>query len=318
MKNTNKNNWRINMMEYKDARIRNLKMKIVKSVFEDGFDINSKISDEQLKSTFFFKEKDVLDYKEIFVKDDYLEPNLKSEIENYLSKVSKKDLSNNSKLISEFEFNYLQMTSYYKFPKRISEKEYDDYLNIAIEQAKVLHWEFIPIFDEQFILNREIIPEKDLHEYYNHFHAIEDLYRWINGDQNWKSTQGDLNLDIKMKFRIYSSRWGHDDYYQVHRTTFGWVFSHLSYQNVECSPDATGRGKSTDQNSTGLFAIFNQDSIQVELDGVKYAFEVLWKMADETEMSVDELQTRLNEISDWLEQIEKAIKNAQPSWVGYY
>ncbi|KUP09733.1 hypothetical protein Q73_01310, partial [Bacillus coahuilensis m2-6] len=183
------------------------------------------------------------------------------------------------------------------------------------EIAAKLHWIYLPIYPEQTIINSDLIPEEDTEEYYNHFHTIEDLYRVIfeNGEIAWDSLEGDVNLNSPIKLRIYSSRWGHDDIYSVKRTMTGWNFKHLSY-DVNCSKDGTLNGEKSD----GFFSILAHDSIQYPYDGVKYALETLWKTADSTSMSIKELEIKLQDIGNWINAVEKATKNNQPNWVGYY
>lgn len=183
------------------------------------------------------------------------------------------------------------------------------------EIAAKLHWIYLPIYPEQTIINSEIIPEENTEEYYNHFHTIEDLYRVIfeSGEIEWNSIEGDINLNSPLKMKIYSSRWEHNDIYFVKRTMTGWNFKHLSY-DVDCSKDGTLNSMKND----GFYSILAHDSIQYPYDGVKYALETLWKTADSTSMTTKELEIKLQDIGDWINAVEKATKNNQPNWVGYY
>ena len=53
-------------------------------------------------------------------------------------------------------------------------------------------------------------------------------------------------------------------------------------------------------------------------DGVKYALAELWNQAEEGEITFEELQIRLQQIADWISNVEKAVGEGQPEWVGYY
>ncbi|WP_290750154.1 hypothetical protein [Exiguobacterium sp. UBA3968] len=304
------------MITYQQARVRNLKMKMIKSHIEDGFDLSNKLTDEDLKRIFYFKASDIINFKTELIEDGFIKESIQSELQDYIEK--HKSIDELDDKVKVFNETYLFIKGYYSYPKRISKDEYFANFDIVLGLVEELHWYFLPIFEEQFIINRDLIPEENLTDFYNHFHSIEDLNRWIKSSRKWKSTQGDLNLNFNLDFRVYSSRWGHDDVYKVKRIPSGWEFSHLSYQSIKCSPNATGVGDKEDEKGSGLFGIFRQDSIEVEIDGVKYAFEELWKTADETEMSTKELQMKLNDISDWIGKIERAVKDEQPSWVGYY
>lgn len=58
--------------------------------------------------------------------------------------------------------------------------------------------------------------------------------------------------------------------------------------------------------------------LQILPDKVKYALETLWKEADTRSMTVNELEKHLQDIGEWISAVEKATKNYQPKWVGYY
>jgi len=60
------------------------------------------------------------------------------------------------------------------------------------------------------------------------------------------------------------------------------------------------------------------DCIFFSEDGVKHALENLWDLADENEMSVEELQEKLQQIADWISIVEKTVGESQPEWVRYY
>ncbi|QUE87979.1 hypothetical protein [Exiguobacterium alkaliphilum] len=305
------------MVDYNQARKRNLIIKITKSVYEDDFNIETPVDDEIFKSSFYFTNADVIDFKDQLVNGTHLSDSVKQKIQEYVSHINNAKSENDiNSLNEEFESLYFKMKEHFRFTKKVSDEDYERLLARAVEISSILHWAFLPLYEEQFLQNTGLIPEDNLNEYYNHFHAIEDLYRWIIGNKDWKSTQGDINLNKNMRFRVYSSRWGHDDSYQVVRTIRGWQFTHLSYNNVECRPNATSIN--TNDNTGGLFSIFAQDSIQADLDGVKYAFEVLWNEANTTEMNIEDVQRKLDEISNWIEKIERAVKEGQPDWVGYY
>lgn len=62
----------------------------------------------------------------------------------------------------------------------------------------------------------------------------------------------------------------------------------------------------------------DHDSIQYPKEGVRYAFQTLWYLADEDEMSIEELQIKLQEIADWISAVEKATGEFQPDWCDYY
>lgn len=134
------------------------------------------------------------------------------------------------------------------------------------------------------------------------------MYKIILGEYKYKlSYRGDINLDYKLNFKVYTRRWGHYDNYSIARTITGWKVSHLSYN-----------GNDEKDGSKYLLKSLDHDSVVYPEDGIKYALVTLWNMADEEEMSVEELQIKLQEIADWISEVEKVTGATQPSWCGYY
>lgn len=304
-------------MEYREARKRNLKVKLYKVSLTKGKAILEQLySEEAIHKKLFFKRSDIIQFIDEFfdsVNEKYIiKQNIKEYFEEYSSKYDEyfPDKQDLEQILKD---NYEEIRDIYMNFKP-TEKAQEIILKTK-EIAAKLHWIYLPIYPEQTIINSDIIPEEDIEEYYNHFHTIEDLYRVIfeNGEIAWDSLEGDVNLNLPIKLRIYSSRWGHDDIYSVKRTMTGWNFKHLSYDE-NCSKDGTLNGDKND----GFFRILAHDSIQCPYDGVKYALETLWKSADSTGMSIKELEIKLQDIGNWINAVEKATKNNQPNWVGYY
>ncbi|WP_303984781.1 hypothetical protein [Niallia circulans] len=305
-------------MEYQQARVRNLKVKLYKVSLSKGKAIfEQSYSEEAIHKKLFFKRSDISQYL-----DDFFDTKNDGK---YIIKEPIKDIF--EEYSSKYDYYSSDQQELEQLLKRYYEEIRDIYMNFkptekvqelllkTKEIAAKLHWIYLPLYPEQTIINSDIIPEENTEEYYNHFHTIEDLYRVIfeNREIAWDSLEGDINLNTPMKMRIYSSRWGHNDVYSVKRIMTGWNFKHLSY-DVNCSKDGTLAGEKKD----GFFSILAHDSIQYPYDGVKYALENLWKTADSTSMSIKELETMLQDIGDWINAVERATKNNQPNWVGYY
>jgi hypothetical protein len=96
-----------------------------------------------------------------------------------------------------------------------------------------------------------------------------------------------INLNRELTFKVYTCRWGHYDYYKVERKTKGWYVSHIAINGLS-EKDGTG----------ALLMNLDHDSVFYPENGVKYALETLWKLADETEMEVSDLQDKLQQIAD--------------------
>ncbi|MBU3072832.1 hypothetical protein [Clostridium estertheticum] len=299
------------------ARIRTLKIKITHAVIE-GASVGSDFTIDEIKKQFYFKDSDLKNYlpklfekqnlnivsetfklKEIILKD------IELYVENYNDVLNEK--------LTDLEFNlktvYLKMKDYYENNNDDSEvlqRLIEEGTGIAIK----LHWKYVPIYPEQYIINSNIIPEESLKEYYDHFHPLEDLYRYIFEESkiSWKSTYGDINLNKEISMEIYTTRWGHYDNYRIKRTLDGWGISGLHSGNVKCAKD--GEGALTD--------LLKHDSVCYPEEGLKYAMELLWNEADSTEMKMEELRRKISDIAEWINEVEKVTHQYQPEWCGYY
>lgn len=308
------------------ARVRNIKIKITRALLDDSrLSVERKYEDEELKNSFYFKQSDIELLKLlIFDSEGFIQDNCRREIER-LIELHRKILEEVD-YITECEnlkFGYLELKKHYD-TFNIDAVFIEEILNQLSETVIKLHYYLLPIYDEQFIYNSEIIPEDNLKEFYHHFHAIEDLYRFIFEPKKsiyWKSTGGDLNLGYKLSFKIYTSRWGHYDNYTFIRTYRGWKISALA-NTIECDRNGEALYKRETIESystpTGLYYSLHHDSVQFPEEGVKYALEELWKEADSREMGIEELQTKLSDIANWISQVEKATHKYQPIWCKYY
>jgi len=121
------------------------------------------------------------------------------------------------------------------------------------------------------------------------------------------TTKGDETLDREMIFSVYSRRWGHNDTYRIKRTVDGWNIEHIAIGGA-CKKDGT----------RALYQNLNQNYIFYPEDAIKYAMTELWEQADEGLLTLDELQSKLQQIADWINMVEKAVGEGQPDWVNYY
>jgi len=119
--------------------------------------------------------------------------------------------------------------------------------------------------------------------------------------------EGDCNLNKKIEIKIFTRRWGHEDIYIFKRTIEGWEVSFMG-ERKEC--DRNGEG--------GFFDFLKKDFVFFPEEGVKHAVKILWEEADKTKMSIEELQRKLQEIADWISDVEKNVVKKQPYWVNFY
>lgn len=299
-------------------RIRNLKFHILNYMSENtNFNLRETIDEKDLKEKFYFKKSDILNYSNIFLKNKQFKDEIIEELNGYFEQhraVGKVDVET-----LEFKNIYETLSEYFS-GKYNEDIDTTDLINRGAALASKIHWAYLPVYKETYMNNSGMIPEENLEEYYRHYHMIEDLYREITNSSlkvDWRSIPGDINLNKAMKMSIYTARWGHEENYTVKRTESGWIFEHFSYNNIVCKPN----GHSLDGEDikiNGFYSILEQDSIQYPREGVEYALEQLWEEADTTNMSIEKLKVKINEIGKWISEVEKAVHEFQPSWVGYY
>ncbi|MGL5378837.1 MAG: hypothetical protein ACRDBA_02755, partial [Clostridium sp.] len=78
-----------------------------------------------------------------------------------------------------------------------------------------------------------------------------------------------------------------------------------------------------DENSAkggegALFRTLHQEGVFFPKDAVSHALEVLWYEAEEAGLTIDELQSKLIEIAEWISEVNKIVGEKQPEWVNYY
>jgi len=105
----------------------------------------------------------------------------------------------------------------------INRNTYYKNINRAVELAEKLHYIFMPIYSEQLIIDRGCLPEKQIRQYYNNFFAIKNLYYELNNQgKDWRSIDGDINLNQDMKFTVYTASYGEEKGYIIRRNYKGW------------------------------------------------------------------------------------------------
>ena len=287
-----------------EANLRNTKIKIAKIFIEYEFPANKTFTRNEISSNLFVREKEFETFnKELFTQTKNL---FRLNLDFYIKIRDWEQLHNDSKdsinsCIREYKklFEQIERTN-----------NYFDILQYLKPLVKQLHWFYLPVYRDLMINNRGVSPEENIEEYYNHFHSLKDLYKIIDTPSNlWKTLKGDINLNQECNFEVYTNRWGHEDTYKVKRIYNGWYVSHLSIEG-ECNPDGTGL---IENSYGGFIANFNQDSVEYP-ESFHYFMERLWNLADETEMSIQELQQKLSDVARLISEVEKTIKIYTPNW----
>lgn len=290
------------------GRIRNLKLRIYRYIIQHSDKmILSKIDLEQ-DEHLFLRESDfsILD-NEKWIKHEEdifkLTQEGTTEKESWIKKINLAEASNqkNRELENRLTELYKEIKkiifNYSNKQKENEEEKHKELMTKAIDICETLHWIYLPDYSDTMIDNRGISPEENTKEYYDHFHSIEDLVRHINGDKVKLSKLGDINLHRKYRFVLYTNRWGHTDTYQIERTLEGWIV----YFNFD-------KGNFADNKSANksLMSIFDQDNIKYPAQIFK-AFEYLWDIANDEEMTPKDLQSCINELADWINITEQNV-----------
>ncbi|MGM2820516.1 hypothetical protein [Bacillus cereus group sp. Bce001] len=132
--------------------------------------------------------------------------------------------------------------------------------------------------------------------FYEHIHPVEDLLKYLD-DPTANDDPTDQTLENTFTFGVYSSRWGHIDNYTIVRNEEGWLVSYMS------APDQGGKDA-----LGGLDVRLRHDSIAYPND-LAYVMETLWNQAATTGLSHEQVQTRLDEVANWINATEKNYPN---------
>lgn len=295
-----------------EANLRNTKLKIGKIFIENDFPENKKFSRTQISDILFVREKEFERFKEELFNEIDNEYTLDSTFFLEIAGWKKNHIESNDSIetsIAEYKEIYEKIAKDYNY------NQYSTDLKPLINK---LHWHFLPIYKDVMIDNRGISPEENIEEYYNHYHSLQDLYNIIDlPPNNWKTLNGDINLNLACKFPVYTNRWGHEDIYSVKRTYKGWYVSNLAISG-ESKPNGKGfsygdEDEDDDSTGGGFIDNFNQDYVEYP-KSFHYIIERLWEMADQTEMSINELQEKLLEVARLISEVEKTINRFTPKW----
>lgn len=293
-----------------DARLRNLLISIAKGILKNGLDINSEYTIEEIGYIFYFRKKDLTYHLDKFFIEK--SPNkyiLKTEQKQIIKDILN-EYAKSIKLLEDIKIVFIK--SFGRYAKKGLRHSYD-YEEFKLIYSKIqsviriLHWGILPIVPEHIMVNRRSIPEDNIIVFYNHYNMLEMMLREIYGEGEIMSTEGDKNLDKEMIFPVYSRRWGHVDNYRIKRTIDGWEIGFFS-DDKKSGKDGEG----------ALFKTLENDSIFFPRDGVSYALKKLWDEAEESGLTIDELQSKLIEVADWVSSVEKTVEEKQPEWVNYY
>lgn len=107
---------------------------------------------------------------------------------------------------------------------------------------------------------------------------LRALLKDIRGIGEVMNNIGDETLDKKMSFEVYTRRYSHKDAYSIKRTVDGWYVSHISI-NGGCNKNGVG----------ALFDNLKHDCVFFPKDGVEFALETIWSLAEEGSLTIEEM-----------------------------
>lgn len=293
----------------KDARGRNLLISIAKGVVKVGA-VSPTYSKNDIVKLFYFSQRDMKYQLNSFFLQENESFVLKPHIHEFLKKV----ITANNYACAELEraeavflkrfgqyndcWRKSYSTDFYAMKKICEEMK---------EIVPILHWGRLPILNKYLMINSGLIPEENIEEFYSDYDMLYAMLKDIRGEGENIKMNGDKTLNRELSFSVYTRRWGHTDNYIIYRTIDGWEVKHIAINGL-CEKDGTG----------ALIMNLQHDAVFYPEDGVKYALSQLWEQSDEGKLDIDELQTKLQQIADWISTVERAVGDGQPDWVGYY
>lgn len=286
------------IIERINSRVYNLKIRVYKYLIDNNLPFNKMFTMQELRDirSLYFREIDFLYIRQLnlfFVDNNgyYLNSQLIQEFEtvkaNYLNKQNFNNIKTNF------------FSAYKEIKETIRREDYiqmNNIVNSQVNNAYALYKMSLVEFPEYMIENSGLYPY-DI-KFFNHIHMIEDLSDLLSKQITY-SKKGDINLYQKMKFQIYTNRWGHFDTYQIERSFDGWVFYGFGFKQT--SPNITNCNK---DGNGALIQALEHDSVNYPKN-LPFALEQLWKIADEQEMPIEELNSYILDLADWISNTEK-------------
>lgn len=161
----------------------------------------------------------------------------------------------------------------------------------AIKICSEVHWLHLPEYNENLIHGRACDPQLYTTKFYNHFHSIEALVKYLNHSRKKITKLGDINLEEEMNL-IVKREYGNRTY-TLKRTLKGW--------NVKYYFDYI---KSSKDGNPGLIDNFSNDSISFPAS-IFDAFKDLWNIADKSDVKPETLQKYFNQLGEWISAVDK-------------
>ena len=286
------------MIERINSRVYNLKIRVYKYLIDNNLPFNKIFTIQELRDikSLYFREIDFLYIRQLnlfFVNNNGY--HLNSQLEQDFQGVR-------NNYINNYDLNIIKTNffgAYEHIKQALNRQDYslmNNLVNSQVNNAYALYQMTLVEFPEYMIENSGLYPY-DIN-FFNHIHMIEDLSDLLSKEITY-SKKGDINLYKEMKFKIYTNRWGHFDTYKIERSFDGWVFYGFGFNQT--SPNITNCNK---DGNGALIQALEHDSVNYPKN-LPFALEQLWKIADEQEMSIEELNSYILALADWISNTEK-------------
>lgn len=287
------------MIERINSRVYNLKIRVYKYLIDNNLPFNKIFTIQELRDikSLYFREIDFLYIRQLnlfFVNNNGY--HLNSQLEQDFQGVRNNYINNHDLNIIKTNF----FGAYEHIKQALNRQDYslmNNLVNSQVNNAYALYQMTLVEFPEYMIENSGLYPY-DIN-FFNHIHMIEDLADLLSRPITY-SKKGDINLYQKMRFEIYTNRWGHFDTYQIERSFDGWVFYGFGFKQT--SPNITNCNK---DGNGALIQALEHDSVNYPKN-LPFALEHLWQRADEQEMPIEELNRYIVSLADWISNTEKS------------
>lgn len=254
----------------------------------------------EIRENILVKEIDFLLYKFVLFNENYLKFEIKQYYRDWINMIIIKNNSLKYDIDKEDEFKtlYLKLKNLVIHGNFIKE-EFEDCIEKCSILASEIHWKYLPIFDKNLIKKIGFLPEENVVLFYKNYYPIEELYNEITRNKiEFNKMNGDYNLNYPLDFKIYSSKENSYIKYTIFRTMYGWKIN-----NIESLKD----GKS-------IVKLLSDKDIFLPEEGIYFAFNKIWNLADDGLLTLDELKTKIQDIAIWISDVEKIIRNKKPKW----
>lgn len=312
-----------------EVRLRNLKINIAKKQLDDSMLNKKSYSVEDLKNLFAFKEYDINFWAQSIFNTSNGNYCFNDSFIDFLNNVQKSHKAVKDQLPEAEAFfigtfgpflDEMESTSY-----TMCHSTFPGIFEKLKKCIPIIHWGKLPIFNKHLLYNRNLDPEINTMQFYDHPDCLKALLNEIRDNGIFLTNQSDLSLNKVIHFNIYNRRWGHPDFYCISRTMTGWICSSMFARSEECDKDGTyffdsdsSSESKTDDINGPLFESLEHDSVFFPKDGVQYALRKLWDDADDGKIDIGELTKRMQELADWISAVERVVGETQPKWVDYY